>query len=100
MIITVEEGQTISDIADQEYGCTEGMVLICEDNGLAVDDDLLPNQALFIRVPVPDLNGRNQEVARLSKSKGTIVNSSYKASAESPENDFYIDDFYDNTFYE
>lgn len=47
--ITVQDGQSIYDIALQEYGSVEGVFHICEDNeGVNLEDELQTGQQLLI----------------------------------------------------
>jgi len=48
-IITVQAGQSLADIAVQEYGTVEGMVLILQANpGIGISDELTPGMELII----------------------------------------------------
>lgn len=74
--ITAQSGQTIEDIALQEYGCVEGVVLLLDDNGLGQDDDVFTGQVLQVRDTVPVLTDNNVAVTEYIKNKGLNPNSS------------------------
>lgn len=69
MIVTVEQGQVLEDIAIQEYGCLEGVWNIMEDNGLNLDSQLYTGQPLIISETVPTLTNTNKEIAKQFSSK-------------------------------
>ena len=46
MKVTVMAGQTLADIALQEYGTIEAMPLIASENGISLSADLLSGQML------------------------------------------------------
>lgn len=48
MKITVRDGQTLSDIAIQQYGSLEAVTLIAEANNIGITDTLQPGQQLEI----------------------------------------------------
>lgn len=53
----VMRGQTIWDLAIQEYGSVEGVFLLIQDNADqldSLDDDLVPGQVLRIATPPTD----------------------------------------------
>ena len=47
--IIVQQGQCLLDIALQEYGSAEGVVMLMRDNGLELDADIAPGTSLVIR---------------------------------------------------
>lgn len=77
MVIKAEEGQTIFDLALRHYGCFEGFELICQDNNLTVNSELVPGQSIQIRDEVPKLNDTNQSNVIEFENKGIIINSGY-----------------------
>lgn len=54
MIIVVENGQTLMDLAIQYYGNASAIFDLANDNGLAVTDELHPGTALVVRDEKPD----------------------------------------------
>ncbi len=48
MKITVRDGQTLSDIAIQQYGSLEAVTLLAEANNIGITDTLQPGQQLEI----------------------------------------------------
>lgn len=73
--ITASQGQTLEDIAVQQYGCLQGCLLIMQDNGLGLDDDIHTGQMLLIRDEVPQLTPENVEIARIMSEKAISPNS-------------------------
>jgi len=62
---TLGNGQSIIDLAVQEYGCYEGLFLMLADNPdvvQAVSAILPPGTELRVRNPVPELNNTNRSV--------------------------------------
>lgn len=53
MIILVESGQTLMDLAIQYYGNASAVVELAADNGLAITDELEPGETLNIREDKP-----------------------------------------------
>jgi hypothetical protein len=101
MIIIIEEGQTLIDLAIQEYGCIEGVAYLCEDNNFSLDETLNPAQKVKIRDVIPNINGSNIEVLNIQKSKRTIINSGIvPVQTVTPTTGFFDDDFYDTEFYD
>ncbi|RKR83183.1 hypothetical protein BDD43_3385 [Mucilaginibacter gracilis] len=71
--ITTESGQSIIDIAMQEYGTPEALVTICADNALEYDADLMPGQSLNIREPGVDvIPYRNDQI--VAQYANTVIN--------------------------
>lgn len=54
MIITVQSGQTLMDIAVQHYGSANALIELASDNGLLLSDEVQPGQTLKIRDVLPD----------------------------------------------
>ncbi|TLP81349.1 LysM domain-containing protein [Maribacter sp. ACAM166] len=53
------QGQTLFDIAIQEYGTPLPVLLIALENGLAVTDELEPGQTILL----PDYDGKKVDIA-------------------------------------
>lgn len=84
------EGQTIYDIAIKEYGCFEGVFVVCEDNGLSLVSELIPGQTILIREPVPELTDTNVQIASYFAVNKVGVNSGLVTEREG---DFMAGDF-------
>lgn len=91
-IITATYGQTLMDIAVQEYGCYEGVTLLMQDNDLALTANLVAGQELLIRDAVPELTATNQAVAQYNRLNGISVNSGNDAASSS--NNGYVTEGY------
>ena len=101
MIIIVEEGQTLIDLAIQEYGCIEAVAYLCEDNNFSLDETLTPAQKVKIRDVITNINGSNIEVLNIQKSKRTIINSGIAPiQILTPTTGFFDDNFYTTGFYD
>lgn len=48
MIVKVEEGQTLSDIAIQEYGTLEALTDLARANDISITDDLIAGTSLVL----------------------------------------------------
>lgn len=68
--IIVEFGQSLVDIAVQEFGTADGLSVICELNNLEFDDDLDSGQILIL----PDRDPDN-DIQQYFNGQGTMVNS-------------------------
>jgi hypothetical protein len=75
--ITVQEGQTIYDIAIQEYGCAEAVSLLTADNNIGLSTEFEGGEILSIRDAIPEINNNNIAIAKLFKTKGIKPNSGY-----------------------
>lgn len=73
--ITVKEGQTLEDIALRYYGCFEGVIILMEDNDLALDSPLYVGRELQIRDEVPALTPTNKKVVEEFERKEFDPNS-------------------------
>jgi hypothetical protein len=93
--IVITQGQTIYDIAIQEYGCYEGVKLLCDDNGLGLVTELVAGDTLLIRNEVPAINDFNISASAYLKSSSMKPNSGYKSDVEL----FYSHGFYSPKFY-
>lgn len=74
--IIVGDRQCLIDIAIQEYGCYEGVVLLIEDNNAVVSwsQSLLPGMPLKIRKNIPKITDQNQAVAtELNNTEAIVV---------------------------
>lgn len=77
--ITVQGGQSLIDIAMQQYGCYEGVMLLLQDNAdrlTAIDNVPDPGMQLNIRTEVPKLNNANKGIAQAFALQRTAVVSS------------------------
>lgn len=101
--VTVHSGQTLVDIAIQEYGCFEGVFLLAEDNAISPTKKMNAGDVLMVRDEVPALTDSNQAVARDNKANGIKVNSGFgidEPAGEPPvESEFYDPEFYDPEYY-
>lgn len=93
--VEVFEGQTLIDIAIQEYGCYEGVMLLLKDNAIRIADDLNAGLVLMVRDEVPELNAINRAVAAFYKANGIKVNTNWQARGQG----FYEADFYDDFYH-
>lgn len=94
--IKAAEGQTIYDIAIKEYGCFEGVFLVCEDNGFTLTTELVPMQDILIREEVPEYTDSNTQIVDYFKANGLKPNSNYPLQLEG---DFENIDFNNIDFY-
>ena len=64
--IQVYTGQSLVDIAIQEYGSISGLTLILEDNKdtLTAITDIAPGLTLKVRTPIPALDVTNRQVVK------------------------------------
>lgn len=73
--VTVSEGQSLADIAIQEYGSMAGVFLIIEDNGLtSVDAIPQPGTNLNIRLLIEELGSSNRAIAKKFNTEQVKVN--------------------------
>jgi hypothetical protein len=74
-VLIVLEGQTIVDVAVQEYGCYEGVLNILEDNTfLALEDGFYAGLEIYIRDEVEAINEKNKQYqAQLVIKHGQVV---------------------------
>ena len=94
--IIVRYGQTIFDIAIQEYGCYEGVTVLCQDNVLSLSSELVAGQVLLIQITVPDFSNGNMQVVNYLVANGIKPNSGYqKPIITAP---FYSGGFYGSFF--
>ena len=78
MLVKSIEGQTIFDIALQQYGCFEGVFLIMELNPtINLNTVLQPNTEIKIKDILPELNADNKRVVQLYTQNNVKPNSSY-----------------------
>lgn len=54
MIVKVQHGQSLTDIAVQRYGSAAALVELAADNNLPLDAALQPGQSLTIRDTMPE----------------------------------------------
>ncbi len=82
--INTTEGQTLTDIALQEYGCVEGIFILMEDNPmLNMDGKLITGQAVQIREAIPELTINNKAIATELKASSRKINTGTGATQES-----------------
>ena len=89
--IIVSNGQTVEDVAVQEYGCQEGFVYILMDNSLGPNSLLYGGQVLKIRTVVPEITTKNISVGRRVTDAGIRPNSGVAGSV--PDGG-YVEDGY------
>jgi hypothetical protein len=93
--VTVTQGQTLYDIAIQEYGCYEAVLLLCQDNSLSLVSELLAGDTILVRDGVPAITDSNISVVQYLKTSSFNPNSGYKSDVEG----FYSHGFYSSKFY-
>lgn len=93
--IFATEGETIYDIAVREYGCYEGVFLLCSDNGFGIVTELTAGEAILIRDVVPELTDDNVQVAAYFNANNIKPNAGHYILLDG----FYNDDFYSFGFY-
>jgi hypothetical protein len=74
MNVIVTAGQTIQDIALQEYGALEAAIYILMDNNLGIDEALYGGQVINIRDQVPVLTENNKAIQRSLSASGVKPN--------------------------
>jgi phage tail protein X len=81
--VTLLIGQTLYDLAVQEYGHTDGLWLILEDNpGIASDLSSVPapGTVVNVRLEVPELSTNNRAIAAEFARRGQKVASGMEAT--------------------
>lgn len=99
MLVKSIEGQTIYDIALQQYGCFEGVFLILEDNPtINLNTVLQPNTEIKIKDILPELNANNKRIVQVYNQQNVQPNSSYivAANGNGYVNEGYVNDNYVN----
>lgn len=94
-LVKLAYGQTLYDLAIQEYGHTDGIFLLLEDNPGVVNDfaDVpLAGTPLLIR-DVPELSDNNRAIAAEFARREKLVVSGFETN-HSPENDLYVNTNY------
>ncbi|WP_443937096.1 LysM peptidoglycan-binding domain-containing protein [Pedobacter sp. MW01-1-1] len=81
MIITVQSGQTLMDIAVQYYGSANGLIELTQDNGLTLSDEVFPGQSLTIRETIPT-NSVGLFADYLAETKTVIVSNQAETNFE------------------
>ena len=73
--IIVEDGQTLLDIANQEYGDSAGLYYLLQDNPalLRMDADVVTGTTLSIR-DIGTVSGFNDDIRTFMKNNGIKVN--------------------------
>lgn len=54
MMVVVESGQTLMDLAIQIYGNANSIIDLAKDNGLSITDELTPGTTLQVREQMPE----------------------------------------------
>lgn len=99
--VKVKYGQTLVDVALEQYGCEEGIITLAADNALAIDAELTPGQILLLQSTLPVISVNNQTIATYFKTNKVGINSGIEPiESVTPEDGFYSDDFYDTEFYD
>ena len=75
--VIVKYGQTLFDIALEQYGCEEGIITLAEDNALAIDAELTPGQILLVQSTLPVISANNQTIATYFKTNKVHINSQF-----------------------
>jgi hypothetical protein len=86
--VTLLTGQTLYDVAVQEYGHTDGIWLLLEDNpGIVSDLSSVPapGTVVNIRLQVPELSADNQAIAAEFARRGQKVASGAPPTAATDE---------------
>lgn len=73
--IEVQEGQTLANIAVQEYGCVEGMMQLVQVNNLSLNTALYRGMVLQVQATIPKITNDNREKARLFAAANLSFNS-------------------------
>jgi hypothetical protein len=76
-VITIQEGQTIRDIAMQYYGCAEGVQRIAKLNNMGYAL-LTPGSTLLVDNFAPVLTDTNLQIVKYYQRMAVVVNSSYR----------------------
>lgn len=71
--ITIQQGQTLLDIALQEYGSVDGVIMLMRDNGLELDAELTPGTSLVVRNTPINLAVKNYYAAKGMKLASAVV---------------------------
>ena len=88
--VIIQEGQTMLDIALQEYGCYEGLFLLLQDNNVAMGEDINTGDALTIREVVPQLTDSNLVNMQVYRRNNVSVNTGTDATGGNG----YVDEGY------
>lgn len=97
-LVKLAYGQTLYDLAIQEYGHTDGIFLLLEDNPGVVNDfaDVpLAGTPLLIR-DVPELSDNNRAIAAEFARQGKLVASGLVATVLPEmyvEDGYWVDDY-------
>lgn len=91
--IKAASGQTLIDIAIQEYGCYDGVFILMEDNNVGLGADVLPGATLVIRDEVPELTEDNVLVANRFKAQKRLINSGFMPNTDDYNDNDFNEDF-------
>ena len=98
-VVTLIEGQTIVDIAIQEYGCYEGVLTLLEDNpDISLEDELFAGYEIMVQSEVEVINETNKQFqAQLAIKKGKVVTGIIGTEdfTRYVETDYWPDDYAD-----
>ncbi len=94
-------GQTIYDLAVQEYGHTDGVFLLLEDNPELIGEWGDVPQAgtkVLVRLEVPELSDDNRAIAAEFARREQKVVSGFQTN-HNAENDLYVDiDYWEENY--
>jgi hypothetical protein len=98
-LINAAQGQTIIDLAIQEYGCIEAVVLLMVDNDFSATQTFEAGEQIKIRNEVTDLNGINKAIAKQFKAQNKSVNTAspqFVSAENGYVNEGYVNEGYVN----
>lgn len=94
--ITIEDGQSLLDVAIQEYGDTRGVMLLLADNAVDLATDLVAGSTMQIRRD--PAQGEVPDVARMNYFRDRririITDTQVFPGPEGDFNDDFNDDFF------
>lgn len=96
-------GQSLINIAVQEYGCYEGVFLLLDDNPTIVSSlshVFAPGTSVVIQNPVPQLTDNNVMVAAKLQNKGVKVSGNHPPTDPPPPITIYQSGVYENNIYQ
>lgn len=88
-VIKVGFGQTIEDLAIQEFGSISGIRFLLEDNSISLDDNLYPGQLINIR----STEITDQESQTVNFLKQNNIRPTAGFVGEKPELSYVEDDY-------
>lgn len=96
--IKLSVGQSLINLAVQEYGCYEGLFLLVEDNQAVISNiaQVLPaGTPINIRVPVPELTDTNRVIAAKFAGKKLVISSQLPVTDIAPPSGVYQEDVFE-----